>query len=355
MNMIDFLAQNNLIELIVITTKKRKGNHLNTYQNANVRIRRPAKQSARSIERYLNYFWFYLSAFSLLLKYKPAIVWYFETLSSWPALIYKKLKKQRVSLMVHYHEYTESLLYEQGMFLAKWFHKKESGMYKNFSWISHTNPVRIELFKRDNNLQNWDPSLFHVIPNYPSEKWLQPQRENLKESKLKKLVFVGSLGYKNMYLQEVVDWLDCHKSDFTLDVYSYNIDPKAKEVLLNRSGSNIRYCGGCDYQSLAEILKNYDIGLVIYKPFSQNTIHAVSNKVFEYLACGLDVWFSEDMTHTFEYQRLNAFPKVLPVNFKNLQAFDYEKAISREGLSYQPSTFFYENIYPEIVQHILAN
>src|SRR5690349_21139933 len=82
MNMIDFLAQNNLIEFIVITTKKRKVNHLNTYQNAKVRIRRPAKQSARSIERYLNYFWFYLSAFSLLLKYKPAIVWYFETLSS---------------------------------------------------------------------------------------------------------------------------------------------------------------------------------------------------------------------------------------------------------------------------------
>src|SRR5690606_13416823 len=142
---------------------------------------------------------------------------------------------------------------------------------------------------------------FHVIPNYPSKNWSNSNIKDFSKQKTKRLVFVGSLGYKNMYLQEVIDWLKLHPTEFSLDIYSYNIDIKAKEAIQYCGLHNIHFFGGCNYKDLPHILKNYDIGLVIYKPFSVNTIHAVSNKVFEYLACGLDVWFSEDMTYTFNY------------------------------------------------------
>lgn len=354
MNMIDFLAKEKDLQLVVVTNEKTKNNRLLQYDpGENVKVLRPAKQSDHSLFRYLNYGSFYLSAFYLLLIHHPTTVWYFETLSSWPALMYKKIRGKKINLMVHYHEYTEPRLYEQGMVLSKWMHGIESKMYKKFSWISHTNPVRLKMFKSDHHLNDMDENTFHVIPNYPPRSWLNTKPTGDVKGKLKKLVFVGSLGYKNMYLQEVIDWLGNHRDEFSLDVYSYNIDDKAKEVLQNNDNTNIRYCGGCDYQSLPQILKVYDIGLVIYKPFSQNTIHAVSNKVFEYLACGLDVWFSEDMSYTFKYVRNKVYPKIIPVNFLDLKSFDYASAISREKLPFEASTFFYENIYPEISFNIL--
>jgi hypothetical protein len=352
MNMIDFLSKEKDIDLLVSTNKKPNKNSLLPYKNEEVKIFRPTSISATGLLQYLNYVSFYITSLAYLLWHRPETVLYIETLSSWPAIIYKKIRGKRLRLMVHYHEYTEPRLYREGMLLSKWMHRIELRNYKKYSWFSHTNPVRLKMFKDDGQLNHLNSSFFHVIPNYPSKSWLQ-NREKDFSNKRTRLVFVGSLGYKNMYLQEVIDWLSKHRNEFSLDVYSYNIDKKAKEVLENSVPENIRYRGGCDYQSLPGILAHYEIGLVIYKPFSQNTIHAVSNKVFEYLACGLDVWFSEDMGYTFKYVRETVFPKVIPVNFKQLSSFDYESAITRQGLKYEPSHFFYEEVYSGISSHIL--
>lgn len=354
MNMIDFLSRDIDLQLIVVTNKKGERNSLSVYTNTtgNVKIYRPSMQSASPLLRYFNYFLFYTVSFVLLLRYNPSIVWYIETLSSLPAMMYKKLKGAKVSLMAHYHEYTESGLYKGGMFLSRWMYGMEYKTYLKYSWISHTNPVRLQMFKDDNNLNECKADIFHVMPNYPPLAWIKKSYNKASKNGKMKMVFVGSLGYDNMYLQEVIDWLAVHKNKFTLDVYSYNIDAKARKALEDSGQTNINYCGGCDYQSLPGILQAYDIGLVIYKPFSQNTIHAVSNKVFEYLACGLDVWYSQDMTYTFKYTRQDVYPKILPVNFEQLAAFDYQTAVSRNGVNYCASNYFYENVYPEILRHI---
>lgn len=353
LNMIDFFGNEKNIELFVCTNKKLKENTLQYYQNENVKIYRPSTLSKNRAIQYLNYFSFYFSSIVLLFWHHPRVVLYIETLSSWPALIYKKISGRGIKLMVHYHEYTEPALYESGMFLARYMHKIERKMYNSFSWISHTNPIRMQMFKDDCNLNSLNNETFNIIPNYPSKSWLKEEGSNAPINGIKKMVFVGSLGYKNMYLQEVVDFLNDHPEEFSLDVYSYNIDNKAKEVLKTCDNKNIKFFGGCDYKALPEILKNYHIGLVIYKPFSQNTIHAVSNKVFEYLACGLDVWYSNDMTYTNSYERISVYPKILSVDFKELRSFDYKSALNREGLPYVPSTFFYEDIYPKMAFHFL--
>lgn len=377
MNMIDFISREKNVQIVISTNKKSDKNSLKTYTNESVKIFRPATLSRSGIRQYINYAAYYFGTFLNLLWHRPETVLYIETLSSWPALLYKKLRGKHVRLMVHYHEYTEPRLYQEGMLLSRRMHKEERKMYPKYSWISHTNPVRMEMFKNDCNLTNLDSSIFHILPNYPSKSWASGRDVSSSLSRFfgslndsrkswstgrdtsrdlndhrKKLVFVGSLGYQNMYLQEVLDWLGDHPEEFSLDIYSYNIDSKARDAIEKCGLANVHFFGGCDYQALPEILKNYDIGLVIYKPFSKNTIHAVSNKVFEYLACGLDVWFSEDMTYTFEYVTEDTYPKVLPVNFQELETFDDQSAISRTEQSYKPSHYFYENIYPELLGHI---
>jgi hypothetical protein len=350
MNLIDYLGTKLQGGLFVVTTKKKFGNFLSAYVNnsSSVRIIRAGFSKKHSFYRLLNYGSFYLRCFLLLIRNRPEAIFYIETMSSWPALFYKKYFNRKVKLLVHYHEYTTPDEYDHSMKLAKWSHQFESLMYDQFTWISQTNSVRLQLFKDDHHLNDLPESVFHIMPNYPPQKWLAQNKDYSLKAKKTHLVYVGALGYENMYLQELMDWLGEHKTEFTLDIYSHNMDKTAAQLLANNQNSNITYHGGCDYHSLPQILRNFDVGLVIYKPFSQNTIHAVSNKVFEYLACGLDVWFSEAMTHSLTVVRTQVYPKILPVDFASLGTFDYEKALNRRGLIYSPSEYFSENIYKEV-------
>lgn len=355
MNLVNYLGVSGDTEVVVVTNRAIKRRNLNVFGNksANIKIYRPAGDSDSPVTRYLNYILFYFSSLFLLLWHKPAVVFYFETLSSWPALIYKKLRGKKVSLMAHYHEYTSTLEYNTRMLLSKWMHAIELNMYPVFSWISQTNPVRMQKFIEDNHLGKLPATVFHIMPNYPPAAWGRDSTaKNMQPGWPKKLVYVGSLGYKNMYLKEVVEWMAHHKQDFTLDIYAYNINDEAKAFLKDYPLPNIQFCGGCDYDALPGLLKQYDIGLVIYKPFSENTIHAVSNKVFEYLACGLDVWFSSDMTFTLQYVKEDSYPKIIPVDFNQLATFDYKKAIDRKGLPFIAGEYFCENVYNEVTAHV---
>ena len=357
MNLVDFLSKNYEGKIIVLTTKNNPNNKLSVYRNesSNIIIKRMRFSGSNLFFRLTEYFFFYLESLFSLFRYNAKTVLYFESISAWSALIYKRIKGKKTNLMVHYHEYIDPAISEEESSLSKWMHKMEKRMYPRFSWISHTNGVRLTMFKDDNNLNHLPASIFHVVPNYPSRSWMIGSNNNCLNEKVKKLVFVGSLGYDNMYLQELVEWLKVHEEEFTLDVYSYNIDEKSKLLLINSYLKNVRYCDGCNYDELPEVLKNYHIGLDIYKPYALNHIHGVSNKVFEYLACGLDVWFSTDKHQTLEYIKKDIYPKLVPVNFNQMDSFDYSSAITREGLHYEPSVFFYENIYPEIMAHISNN
>lgn len=355
MNLVDYLSKNYLGKIIVLTTHKSEKNSLSVYKNDSTRvlIKRMKFSNDHSLYRMIHYIYFYIKGILLSVHFRPSTVLYFESISSFPALIYKLLNGKRKKIMVHYHEYIDPAIYEEESLISKILHRIEKRMYPSFSWISHTNPVRLQMFKDDNGLNKLPESIFHVMPNYPSCSWRQKERNHCSKQKQKKLVFVGSLGYDNMYLEEVIDWVGKHSQEFSLDIYSYNIDLKAKDFLEHCGFENVRFCGECDYYTLPEILKNYDIGIDIYKPYALNHVHGVSNKVFEYLACGLDVWFSSDKELAQDYVRKDIFPKIISVNFKDLSLFDYNSAVSREGLQYEPGNFFYEEVYSEIINEVL--
>ncbi|HRN91015.1 MAG TPA: hypothetical protein PLE75_01035 [Ferruginibacter sp.] len=351
MNFINFLSAQEDFKIRVSSSCLRKDLDLKPFTVQNIHISRPGLRNKRSLFKLLDYIWYYTATFIQLLLFKPHTVIYFETLSSWPALLYKKIRKD-VKLMVHYHEYVSPKQYAQGMKLSRYMHSMEMSMYTSaFSWISQTNEERMEMFRRDNQLLAMPEQLFRIIPNYPPKQWSSYKKVTDCNLSVLRLVFVGSLGYKNMYLQELTDWIQL-QSDIELDVYAYNIDQEAVALLKKCDPDKIRFHGGVDYHMLPEILGNYDVGIVMYKPFSENTVHAVSNKVFEYLACGLDVWFSTDMTYSYRYVRDNVYPKVLAVDFSNLDAFDYQSAVNREGLKYQPSQYFYEQEYIKFLEVI---
>lgn len=345
--MINFLGKKNDINLSVISTSGVKSSSLLIYKNSSVKIIRTPGIVPGSVFRIINYLKFYIGSLWLLIKTRPQVILYYETLSSWPAIIYKKIRKDKVKLFLHCHEYTVPEHYKN-MRLNEFMHNMEKNMYAHkFEWISHTNEVRLAQFIKDNNLNNVDNKIFHCLPNYPSLSW-NKHKNDFGSTNKTRLVFVGSLGYDNMYLKETIDWVLDNKDYLSLDIYAYNIDKKALAFLKEKEGSYLNYYGGINYMDLPNTLKQYDVGLVMYKPFSYNTVIAVSNKVFEYLACGLDVWFSEDMTYTLKYSRTDVFPKIIPLNFKKLREFNFQEAVNRKGLAQANTQYFYEEVYEDL-------
>jgi hypothetical protein len=259
------------------------------------------------------------------------------------------MRGSSVKLLAHYHEYLNLNEYAHNMWLVKTLHRQEAKMYqRSYMWISQTNEARLKKIILDNNLENIGGEMFHTMPNYPSKNWATSKTDFGSSGKIR-LVYVGAVGYDSMYLKEVVDWVIKNKNYFTLDLYSYNMDRKAKQFLGSIQDDSTRFHGTVNYNDLPLLLKYYDIGLVIYKPVSDNWIDNAPNKIFEYLACDLDVWFAKTMTYSLRLTKEKTVPKIIPVDFEKLDEFDFRKAISREGLSYKETNFFYENVYHEIL------
>ena len=55
-----------------------------------------------------------------------------------------------------------------------------------------------------------------------------------------------------------------------------------------------------------------------------------------------------EITYTSTIARTDAYPKIIAVDFANLEAFNFREAFSREGVPHKESTFFCENVYGEI-------
>jgi hypothetical protein len=350
-NLLNYLAKNSNDRILVVTTKNKKENKLGLYKNTSksILIKRLPAIVPTSVLRLFQYFFFYANSLRLLLKHQPKSVFYFETLSSWSPLIYKKMKGSKVKLLAHYHEYSSPQEYTNNMFLVKAMHKQEIKMYNDaYQWISQTNEVRLQKMINDHHLESRDQAVFHTMPNYPSKYWVN-RKINYGIFKKIRLVYLGSLGYETTYLKQLTNWVIKNKEHFTLDLYSHNIDEKAKDYLGSVHNASIQLHSGINYEELPDVLNKYDIGLVFYKPVSENWIQNAPNKVFEYLACGLDVWFSKTMTYTLSIATEETFPKIIPVDFEKLMEFDFEKAVNREGLVYKESNFFCENVYPDIL------
>jgi hypothetical protein len=190
------------------------------------------------------------------------------------------------------------------------------------------------------------------MPNYPSKNWAGAAVTRRDKDKIK-LVYAGSLGYDTTYLKELAEWVLKNKDRVSLDLYAYNVDEKALKFLGSIQDDCIQLRDGVNYKELPYILKQYDVGLVIYRPVSENWISNAPNKMFEYLACGLDVWFSQTMAYALAYERDKAFPKVIAVDFENLAAFDIQHAVNRDGLEYKETNYFYEDVYGDILKALI--
>lgn len=256
---------------------------------------------------------------------------------------------------------------------VKFFHKLEKRwLYPRAQWISQTNADRLNFFHQDHPYLKAEQ--LRIMPNYPPKSWRikelaqqhicklhnkseakSQQANRLISSKANplKLIYVGSLSFQSTYLKELCEWVLQQEGKIQFDVYAYNLYDDVKAYLSGLNSSWIKYYEkGIEYDDQPKLLSQYDVGLILYKAHNQNYTYNAPNKLFEYLACDLDVWYPDVLQGPKPYNTEDVFPKVVPVNYENLESFDFTKAINKEGCGYKPSEFFCEEVYSDLVDEI---
>ena len=350
-NFLDCLARSNNQEIIVISTNNHLG--LTVYENDKVRILRypTIKQGAPAIIRIFQYLVFYIGCLVNLLIKRPDQILYYETLSSFPAIIYYYLSLKRIKLLVHYHEYNSPKEYKTEMLLSRYFHHFEQKTYSQISWLAHTNKERMELFIRDN--PNIKFANTKIMPNYPPSTWGFITKSKNEISWPLKIVYVGATSLSTMFFFEFFEWIKMQEGKVLFDIYSFSYPTDFSDYVKKMNTPYIVLKDKLIYDCFPKILPKYDVGVILYKGHILNYVYNAPNKLFEYLACGLDVWVSQEMEGSQPFVTKDTYPKVTMVDFKNMNTFDCGEAISRKGLRYQPSDYFCEPVYSELANFIV--
>ena len=296
------------------------------------------------------YLWYNFSVIIKLLIYRPNRLFYYESLSAFPAYLYKTFIHKKVKLYIHYHEYTSPFEYQNVSLIERYFHTLEKLIYKKADWISHTNKVRLDKFLLDEGLA-FNRKVHHFLPNYPSKKWAVLNKER-KQNEPLKLVYVGySLTEAGSYLLELIDFLVQSESEIIFSIYCLKKNEFIHNIKGTKKSLRIEIFDELTYAEIPSILSKHHVGLILYKAKTSNYIHNAPNKLFEYLSCGLDVWYPAEMQGIYEYDT-NKSPVVKRLNFSKLS--DYQlNDILRTSKEIEEFPYCAEEVYVSVLNKMV--
>jgi hypothetical protein len=316
LNLIEYLSNKNIFDQIIIFSR---GKLLSSNSKINFKISKSYDNSNISL-RFISYLLFYIKCLFTLFSNKPEKVIYYESLSFFPVFIYKIFFPAK-KIFCHYHEYETKEDYLKSMLLNRINHFFEKKCYSNYDWISHTNNYRLDFFLKDN--LNVNPNISHIMPNYPPKSWYSAiENRNINKSEIINFVFVGALSFKDMYLKEFIIWILNQNGKARLTLFSNNLAKGVIEYLESLKSDFIDFKGSVPYFDLPHVLRQYDVGVILYMCKVMNTIYCEPNKFFEYYSCGLDVWFPKEMLGMNANTEIEKRPYVIAVDFENLKSLD---------------------------------
>jgi len=353
LNLLKYISEHTDLKVTVLTSST---THSKFVKYDNIKIvevfAHDFEDSKKTFFTKFRYLRFYFMTLWYLMINRFRFIIYYESISVIGLWLSKQMKllSSDIVIAAHYHEYFSIKEMKNQMLLERLGYRLENSILKLCDWISHTNAHRKNLFLMDKKFLS--PEKLNAMPNYPSINWFNLNKKNSEINHPIKLVFVGALSLEDMYIREVFDWVYKQEGQLTLDIISLNIKDEVLDLIQEKNSKRIKYIGSYNYMDLPQVLSNYDVGLILYNGNSNNFIYNAPNKLFEYLACGLDVWFSNDLITSREYIIENSYPKVLEVNFNRLDEFDFQSAISRKGLYYQPTNHYCELVYQNFLESL---
>lgn len=357
MNLLNYFGSVQELEVLTCSTHNDRG--FNPYAHPDITLYRrnfPGRRLSR-MRRVWRFIAFPGLVFLRLLRFRPHVLLYIEPHSSFPAFLYCLINR-RCRLFIHNHEYHESTEFLQpGMRLVRWHHALEQKyLFQRATWISQTNADRMRMFCEDH--PKMDRSKLHVLSNLPPASWpktTEPTWIAYPQDTLK-LLYVGSVSLHDTFITELVEWLRRQPDgQLSLDVYSTNCDAAAQDFLNRSARPNLRFHSeGISYDRLPGVLPEFHVGLILYKANTTNYVYNETNKLFEYLACGLDVWYPRQMLGIRPHVRTDVAPRVVEMDFERLDEIPLAELRIRSGLKFDPFDRRCEDVLCELKQAMMA-
>jgi hypothetical protein len=277
----------------------------------------------------------------LLHRFRPDVVLSVEPHSALAAWLHRHLFRSRARLVIqHYEYYSEEDYRRRGNRLLRLNRLFERSLLKQADRVTQTNPDRLRLFAADHPYVR--PEQLTLWPNYPPKSWFgRPDRKwPVNPTGPLRLVVAGAVSLRDTYIGPLVAWITSdHQSACTLDIYSSSCDAQTATWLQASSCDRLRFhLGGVPYSELPEVLRTFDVGLILYRGHTANFVWNATNKLFEYLTCGLDVWYPPCMLGVAPHARSTAAPRVLETDFNNMETLDLRTRTTRSHLPTVPWT-----------------
>ncbi len=323
------LPKNTSIKIFTLALES--GHMVFKLESHNFQIVRLGKSTKGSlpIGRYFQYFKYYFLSILKCIQWKPDKVLYFESLSALPVYVLMKLFKG-IEVFAHFHEYMTPQEYKRMWLNEKIYALEKRSILPKAVWISHTNIDRLDMFLKDREIM-FNKSKHHIFPNYPPKSWLKKPAERQLSTPIS-FVYVGSFSsLDKLYIKEVLAWMMSLHKKATLDVYSFNIPDKVRNYVKSLKSAVVTLHEAQKYSNLSGIIARYDIGLIIYSATEKNVVYSAPNKLFEYLSCGLDVWYPKEMIGCHTHNSETYWPKVVPLDFNRLYEINFNELVSRKA------------------------
>lgn len=285
------------------------------YMGKNIDVKKLLKLTY--IEKIVIIFKFIYKVVYLLLSRQYDLVILYDPFSTFIYGVSNILKLNRGKLWYHNHDILEKKYVK--LFSPNWFALKfENYILKKVNIFTLPSDQRKVYFQ--------DVKKYFCLPNYPSLKVYKSfsYPKNLNSNEPIKLIYQGRIN-KNHGLQEIVKFMCNTKFDILL--FLKGLIDEEMEVYFNGLAPVIRnkisIFPFSDYNDVPAIINTCHIGLGIHTDNSimVNTMGTASNKIYEYMACGLPVllYNSEVFVKSFE--------NVKWVTFTDLSSKNLERCI----------------------------
>jgi hypothetical protein len=318
-NLLRLLGERKQWEVRAWTSPNSRG--MKEWAGGSVRVLRHdyAQSGKHALRRFATYLRWHFATARELARWKPDVIISIEPHSAIAVWLYLKVFAGSARLFIHHHEYyAPADFLAPGMRLTRLASRLEKKyLFQRAEWISQTNGARLGLVAGAEKL---DPRVIRVLPNFPPREWVdRAVGTNSNRTGPRKLIYLGSASLEDTFIAEAAGWVADHTDEVSFTVAGNNIAADVWSTLAAMNAPNISVNKqGWDYETLPEMLKQFDVGLILYKGNTRNFVYNIPNKVFEYLAAGLEVWYPPQMR---SMQEMHSGMPELPmteVDFENI-------------------------------------
>jgi glycosyltransferase involved in cell wall biosynthesis len=153
--------------------------------------------------------------------------------------------------------------------------------------IMHAEANRAEYFRKHYDPGNREYYVLENLPNFIERSEIGEK----PECPPTRVLYVGVLGF-DRYTKELIDIFRELAPEYSLDIVGTarpEFIEEIKAILEENPAPNVRILPGIPYKEMSNLIRNYHVGIALYKNNTLNNYYCAPNKVYDYLMNGAAV------------------------------------------------------------------